>query len=250
MVMQDLADWDRDPEDPDGGEGGEPRPLAQTLAELAAAMRGADRAIVEARSPIGRLPLPEERNVLIYDLDWDEDRRLALWRGVVAETSTLPPTLAAAIAADAWESIAPLEHAAWLGKLLTAALLRHRGKTRVHLACLHEGAQKLPYERRRARDPTERLAVHLEAIVAAAEAGLRAHDRCLLARAVMMKKLEGRRSSSRLPALLDYVLTRPIVSAAMIAQALRVTPRAAQNLVGELGLREATGRTRYRAWGL
>ncbi|WP_245439194.1 helix-turn-helix domain-containing protein [Bradyrhizobium sp. SK17] len=35
----------------------------------------------------------------------------------------------------------------------------------------------------------------------------------------------------------------------MIAQELRITPRAAQDLVGELGLREATGRDRYRAWG-
>ena len=49
--------------------------------------------------------------------------------------------------------------------------------------------------------------------------------------------------------LLDYVLTRPIVSAGMIAEELRITPRAAQDLVAELGLREATGRGRYRAWG-
>ncbi|MDP3254708.1 helix-turn-helix domain-containing protein, partial [Bosea sp. (in: a-proteobacteria)] len=60
----------------------------------------------------------------------------------------------------------------------------------------------------------------------------------------------GRRSTSRLPALIDYVLARPIVSAGMIAQELRITPRAAQDLVGELGLREATGRDRYRAWGV
>jgi DNA binding protein with HTH domain len=46
------------------------------------------------------------------------------------------------------------------------------------------------------------------------------------------------------------VLTRPIVSAGMIAAALDITPRAAQNLVAELGLREATGRGRYRAWGI
>jgi hypothetical protein len=36
----------------------------------------------------------------------------------------------------------------------------------------------------------------------------------------------------------------------MIAAELRVTPRAAQDLVAELGLREATGRRRYRAWGI
>lgn len=65
-----------------------------------------------------------------------------------------------------------------------------------------------------------------------------------------MRKLDGRRSTSRLPALVDYVLTRPVVSAGMIAEELRTTPRAAQDLVAELGLREATGRGRYRAWGV
>ena len=50
--------------------------------------------------------------------------------------------------------------------------------------------------------------------------------------------------------LLDYVLTRPVVSAGMIAKELDITPRAAQNLVAELGLREVTGRGRYRAWGI
>ena len=44
--------------------------------------------------------------------------------------------------------------------------------------------------------------------------------------------------------------TRPIASAGMIAAELKITPRAAQDLVGELGLREATGRGRYRAWGI
>ena len=35
----------------------------------------------------------------------------------------------------------------------------------------------------------------------------------------------------------------------MIAAELEITPRAAQNLVAELGLREATGRGRYRRLG-
>jgi hypothetical protein len=36
----------------------------------------------------------------------------------------------------------------------------------------------------------------------------------------------------------------------MIAKELKMTPRAAQDLVAELSLREATGRRRYRAWGI
>jgi predicted transcriptional regulator len=53
-----------------------------------------------------------------------------------------------------------------------------------------------------------------------------------------------------LGALIDLVLTHPIAIARLIAKELGVTPRAAQNLVAELGLREATGRGRYRAWGI
>src|SRR5215831_764026 len=90
----------------------------------------------------------------------------------------------------------------------------------------------------------------LEAIAAAAEAGLKDHDRWLTGRNLLARKLAGRRSTSSLPALLDYVLARPIVSAGMIAKELKITSRAAQDLVGELGLREATGRRRYRAWGI
>jgi hypothetical protein len=94
------------------------------------------------------------------------------------------------------------------------------------------------------------LAVQLEAITAAAAAGLKDHDRWLTARKLLARKLTGRRSTSRLPALIDYVVSRPVVSAGMIAKELGITPRAAQDLVGELGLREATGRGRFRAWGI
>jgi hypothetical protein len=189
-----------------------------------------------------------ERNPLVYDLDRDEDMRLAEWSAVVNETRDLPPTLAAALAHEAWIAIEPLRRAPGLGRLLAAAVLRDRGKARAHLPCLSEGAKAVSRERRRSRDPATRLVAELETIVAAAEAGLKQHDRWLTARTLLLRKLEGRRSTSRLPELIDYVLTRPIVSAGMIAKELKITPRAAQNLVTELGLREATGRGRYRGW--
>ena len=191
-----------------------------------------------------------ERDSLIYDPDWDEEKRLDHWRDVVDQTRGLPPTLAGAIAAEAWGEIEPLEHMPWLGRLLAAALLRDRGKTRSHLPCLHAGLKSIPRERRRPRDSAARLVVQLEAMTAAAESGRKDHDRWLMTRNLLARKLAGRRATSKLPALLDYVLTRPIVSAGMIAAELGITPRAAQNLVAELGLREATGRGRYRAWGV
>lgn len=108
----------------------------------------------------------------------------------------------------------------------------------------------IPRERRRSRDASARLVAELEAIAAAADEGLKQHDRWLLARLALLRKLDGRRSTSRLPELIEYVISRPLVSAGMIAKELDITPRAAQNLVAELGLREATGRGRYRAWGV
>ena len=129
-------------------------------------------------------------------------------------------------------------------------MLRARRKSRWHLPCLHAGLKTIPRERRRSSDPASRLLIQLEAMTAAADAGLKDHDRWLNQRTLLARKLDGRRSTSRLPALLDYVLTRPIASAGMIAAELKITPRAAQDLVAELGLREATGRGRYRAWGI
>lgn len=222
--------------------------LADVFAAVDAAIAQADRTLAgEVATHAGR---PPERDPLLYDLDWDENARLDEWRAVVENAGTLPPALAAAIAADAWTMIEPLQHTPWLGRLLAAALLRERGKSRWHLPCLHDGLKAIPRERRRPRDSAGRVAVQLEAIIAAAETGLKDHDRWLTARTLLARKLAGRRSTSRLPALLDYVLTRPIVSAGMIAKELRITPRAAQDLVAELGLREATGRGRYRAWGV
>jgi hypothetical protein len=189
-----------------------------------------------------------ERDPLIFDPDWDEDTRLADWQQVLANTH--PPLLAAALAWDAWENIAPLQHRSWLGPLLVAAILRARAKTRAHLACFNIGLRTIARERRRALDPTTRLIGFLDAATAAATAGLKEHDRLMLARAQLIHRLGNRRKTSHLPALIDLVLARPLVSTGLIADELAISARAAQNLVTELGLRELTGRGRYRAWGI
>ncbi len=89
----------------------------------------------------------------------------------------------------------------------------------------------------------------LDGFAEAARRGIKEHDRWLLARRQLDRRPVGRRSNSSLPALADLVAARPILSAGLIAREVKVTPRAAQDLVAALDLREMTGRGRYRAWG-
>ncbi|PSJ52156.1 RHE_PE00001 family protein [Pseudaminobacter soli (ex Li et al. 2025)] len=192
-----------------------------------------------------------ERNELIMDADWDEEQRLAEW----LELAGLPhgeatPLLTAALAWDAWEQIAPLQRQAWLGNLLAASALRRAGKTASHLFALNTGLRTVARDRRRARDRHTRLAAFLEGAAAAAEAGLKELDRLAMARVQMERRLRNRRSNSSLPALIELVLSRPMVSTGLVAKELGVTQRAALGLIGELDLRELTGRGRFRAWGI
>jgi hypothetical protein len=170
---------------------------------------------------------------------------------VLDETDGLPSVLRTIIVLDAWNTLQVLQHAPWLGRLLAASLLRQAGlTTSAHLATFNLGLKSVPVDRRRHPGRNTRLLALLNGLVAAAELGLKEHDRLALARQVLERRLIGRRASSKLPELVDLVMARPLVSAGMIAEALGVTPRAALRIVGELGLREMTGRGRFRAWGV
>lgn len=204
-------------------------------------------AIAAAKAP-GR---NKERDPLVYEPDWDEGTRLTEWRVLLSEIEGLPPVLQAVIALDAWNALAVLQHAPWLGRLLAAAILRQSGLTSAgHLCTFNLGLKAVPVERRRHRDRNSRLSAILHGVSAAAEQGLKEHDRLTLARTVMERRLIGRRVSSKLPGLIDLVLARPLVSAEMVVKALEVTPQSALRIVRELGLREMTGRGRFRAWGV
>ncbi|UKK95922.1 DUF1612 and helix-turn-helix domain-containing protein [Brucella pseudogrignonensis] len=205
--------------------------------------------LARAKQP-QRLAKPET-DPLIRDPDWDEDERLNEWQTVLRSISDLPTVLQAILALDAWNELAVLQRAPWLGRLLAASLLRHEGlTTHAHLLAFNAGLKTIRVERRRHRNFETRLIASLEGLMAGIELSVKEHDRLLIARQMLERRLTGRRASSNLPGLIELVLARPLVSAGMIAAELNITPRAALRLVEELNLREMTGRGRFRAWGI
>jgi hypothetical protein len=78
-------------------------------------------------------------------------------------------------------------------------------------------------------------------------------DRLILARKLMSRVTAKTRSNSKLPELVNLFLSRPLVTGPLAAKLLKVTPKAVDLMLAQLGgalPRELTGRTRYRAWGI
>lgn len=159
-----------------GGQGDSPEiypadPLAKQLAAIDAILARSEAAITDVKSAGRRTE--REKDPLVYDLDWDEDERLDERRAALEETYGLPPVLRAIVALDAWNELQVLQHAPWLGRLLSAAVLRQAGvTTNAHLATVNWARNSIPFERRRHRHRDTRLAALSHGLIAAAELGL------------------------------------------------------------------------------
>lgn len=198
-----------DPASVQGGEGEDAsaqnsRPFDAELAAIDALLARSDAVIEEAGRTDPAKSARTEKDLLAYDFDWDEDERSKEWRGVVRQVANLPPVLQAIVALDAWNELAVLQHASRLGRLLAAAsILRQAALTTApHLAAVNLGLKSIAVDRRRHRDRQTWLLAIAQRLTAAAELGLKEHDRLALARQMMERKLTGRGTSSKLPELI------------------------------------------------
>jgi hypothetical protein len=200
----------------------------------------------------GETPLLRSRSHLVYDPDQDEAEAEDLWLDVVKRTSHWPALAAAAVAWDAWLDLNLYTRLPWLGLIMAAAILRARGLTSrlLPLAAGFKQSRFRPQGREGALEKLEGFYMVLEEALAIANKDL---DRLILARELMDRVTAGCRSNSKLPELVELFLSRPLVTVPLGAKMLKVTPKAVDLMLAQLGgarPRELTGRTRYRAWGI
>jgi hypothetical protein len=200
----------------------------------------------------GETPLRKSRSHLVYDPDQDEAENEDLWLDLIKRTSHWPAVAAAAVAWNAWLDLNLYTRQPWLGLTMAASILRARGLTH-HLLPLAAGFKQSkfrPQGREGAREKLEGFCQVIDEALAIANKDL---DRLILARELMNRVTKECRSNSKLPGLVELFLSRPLVTVPLAAKLLKVTPKAVDLMLQQLGgalPRELTGRTRYRAWGI
>ena len=168
------------------------------------------------------------------------------------QTRELPALIAAAIAWDAWRALQPESRSAWRATLLAALTLKARGLTPHCLLPIDVGWRFCKYR----PHPGHGLAARIEGFLGWAEmAAVQGHRELAsltLAGRMLRSGLRSRRSSSRLPALIDLLLERPFVSVPLAAKTLNISRQAAHAMLKNLGapVHKLTDRKRYNAWSI
>jgi hypothetical protein len=181
------------------------------------------------------------------------DEGLHEWLDVLQDHERDTPLLLhAAAALEAWNIIDPLPRHPYVGPIIVAHWLRCRKRVQTHLLGIESGVRAHARKRRDAfaTSPAARLAYWLRVIAEGGDQGMAELHRLELARQVMSQHAQGRRSHSHLQSVIDLLLARPVVTAPLLAEALKVSQTSARRLVEALGasVTEISGRTRFRAW--
>lgn len=207
-----------------------------------------DKALFEDRIDVPRDDLLK----VLGDIEWNEDERVDQWRATVEGLLPLPVMMKAAVAWDAWLQLEPLHGGWWRAALMAGSILREGGLAANHLFALGLGARRsrLRYDERQPLD--RRLATFLDWVTTAAEAGRQDLKRLSLADQVMRQVAKHKHVDSRLPAFIDLVLSRPVISAELACKELKLSPTGFRRLRESLGttLREMSGRRRFQVWGV
>ncbi|MBZ6078663.1 RHE_PE00001 family protein [Microvirga puerhi] len=200
----------------------------------------------------GEIPLAKSRSTLVYDEDEDEMTKEDLWLDVVHRTRHWPALAAAALAWDAWTNLHLHQRQPWLGLILAGAILRTRGVTS-RLLPLASGYKTAKYRPTGRETPAQKIEGFCQIVSEALTHGQKDLERLSLARDLMNRVTRTCRSHSKLPDVVSLFLSRPLVTVALAAKLLQVTPKAVDLMLVQLGgalPRELTGRRRYRAWGI
>lgn len=182
------------------------------------------------------------------------------WRNVLREARKLPPMVTAALIFHAWCEFAPDPTGPWRAALLSTLVLRASKLTPHSLLPIEIGRKLTPERKNKPTCPRFSSHARIEAhmmtflswVEAAARHGTRTLDQLATNEAIIRNKIRNKRRNSKLPMLVDLLLSRPIVSAPLAARELRVSTQAAEKMFAELGsnVHEVTGRKRYRAWAI
>jgi HTH DNA binding domain len=180
-----------------------------------------------------------------------DDAEIADWLRFIDALDRGPVLIRAGRAARDWINRAGVEPYNSAGFFVAACLWREQTGPRP-IPLPFWSAPELYHHRLSLRIGIDWMAQFLECVTAAAQPGLRELTRLLTAE---QKRADIRGTArSRLPDAFDAMLRAPVVTADTLADAIRVTPRAALGLLGQMtaaGLVcEVTGRASWRAYAL
>ncbi|WP_244470457.1 DUF1612 domain-containing protein [Microvirga vignae] len=139
-----------------------------------------------------------------------------------------------AIAWDAWLSLNLYTRLPWLGLIMAAAILRARGLT-THLLPLAAGFKQSRFRPRGREGILEKLEGFCTVVEEAIAIDNKDLDRLILAREPMSWVTDKCRSNSKLPELVELFLSRPLVTVPLGAKLLKVTPKAVDLMLAQLG---------------